>query len=90
MDTVIQHTYRDPAGGDVRVVPAELAGQYEARGWELVDAAQALSAAEPAPDPRPTKNAKVEEWRAYAINVAGLPSHEVGSMTKDEMIERVS
>lgn len=90
MDTAIQHTYRDPAAGDVRVVPAELAEQYKARGWELIDTTQAPPPPEPAPDPRPAKSAKVEEWRAYAINVAGLASHEAGALTKDELIEKVS
>lgn len=85
----MQHTYRDPSGGDVRVVPAELGQRYKDRGWELVDTADMSAPAQVPVDARPAKSAKVEEWRAYAINDLGLPSHEVGSLTKDELIARV-
>lgn len=83
-------TYRDPVGGDVRVVPAELAEQYDARGWEQIAADVPAEAPAPPPDPRPAKSAKVEEWRAYAINERGMASHEAAALTKDELIERVS
>jgi hypothetical protein len=85
----MQQTYRHPTSGDVRVVPVELADRYADRGWELLDQAAPAPATEPPPDPRPAKSAKIEEWRAYAINHAGVPSHEAGSLTKDELIERV-
>lgn len=85
----LQATYRDRRTGDVRVVPVELCDWYERRGWERVEDNTPEPAPQPETDPRPAKTAKVDEWRAYAINHAGVPSYEAAELNRDELIKRV-
>lgn len=95
--------FRRVRNGDIVTVPDVLNGRYAADpAYEPVDDEPVLlhpaggpsglsprAPDQPQVDKKPHRNAPIADWRAYAINDCGVPSHEAGSMTKPELIKKV-